>query len=222
MDATLLDFEDARNRMVDSQIRPNKVIDPRILRVMRELPRERFVPASLRPLAYADEDVPLGNGRALMEPMVLARLIQMTAPVAGERALVVGAGPGYGAAVLAACGVDVTALENDEALLGLARQLLPTLAPAVVIVEGTLASGWPSGAPWDIILIEGAVRDIPAPIGMQLRPNGGRLVTVSIGHGASGKAVLAEPTPAGLSVRPVFDCATPLIPSLLPEPGFVF
>ena len=115
--------------MVDSQIRPNKVVDPRILRAMRELPRERFVPTALRSLAYADEDVPLGNGRALMEPMVLARLVQIAAPVAGERVLVVGAGGGYGAAVLAACGANVTALEEDEALLGLARQLLPAIAP---------------------------------------------------------------------------------------------
>jgi protein-L-isoaspartate(D-aspartate) O-methyltransferase len=222
MDAALFDFEDARNRMVDSQIRPNKVIDPRILGAMRELPRERFVPARLRSLAYADEDVPLGNGRALMEPMVLARLIQMAAPVAGERALVVGAGGGYGAAVLAACGANVTALEEDGALLGLARQVLPAIAPAVAIVEGKLAAGWPPGAPWDIILIEGAVRDIPAALGAQLRPDGGRLVTVHVGHGASGKAVLAEPTPAGLRAQPVFDCATPLIPSLLPEPAFVF
>ncbi len=222
MDAALFDFEDARNRMVDSQIRPNKVVDPRILRAMRELPRERFVPARMRALAYADEDVPLGNGRALMEPMVLARLIQMAAPVTGERALVVGAGPGYGAAVLAACDVNVTALEEDEGLLGVARQVLPTVAPAVTIVEGKLASGWLRGAPWDIILIEGAVRDIPPALGPQLHPASGRLVAVCIGRGSSGKAVLAEPTPVGLRAQPVFDCATPLIPSLLPEPGFVF
>ncbi len=222
MDAAPFDFEDARNRMVDSQIRPNKVVDPRILRAMRDLPRERFVPARLQSLAYADEDVPLGNGRALMEPMVLARLIQIAAPAAGERGLIVGAGPGYGAAVLAACGINVTALEEDEALLGVARQVLPAVAPAVAIVEGALASGWPPGAPWDIILIEGAVRDIPAALGAQLRPDGGRLVTVCAGHGTSGKAVLAEPTPVGLRAQPVFDCATTLIPSLLPEPGFVF
>lgn len=222
MDAALFDFEDARNRMVDSQIRPNKVVDPRILRAMRELPRERFVPARVQALAYADEDVPLGNGRALMEPMVLARLIQAAAPVGGERALIVGAGPGYGAAVLAACGVDVTALEEDEALLRVARQVLPTVAPSVTIIEGKLAAGWPRGAPWDIILIEGAVRDIPAALGGQLRADGGRLVAVRTGRGSTGKAVLAEPTPVGLRAQPVFDCSTPPIPSLLPEPGFVF
>jgi protein-L-isoaspartate(D-aspartate) O-methyltransferase len=99
-------FADARANMVDSQVRPNKVTDPRILHAMRTLPRERFLPPALASLAYADEDVPLGNGRVLMEPMVLARLLQIAAPMPGEVALVVGAGTGYGAAVLAACGPD--------------------------------------------------------------------------------------------------------------------
>ncbi len=107
-------------------------------------------------------------------------------------------------------------------MLGLAKQVLPEIAPAVQVVHGKLADGWAQGAPWDIILLEGAVRDIPAALGVQLRPDGGRLVTVCVGRGASGKAVLAEPTPAGLRAQPVFDCATPLIPNLLPEPGFVF
>jgi protein-L-isoaspartate(D-aspartate) O-methyltransferase len=218
----LLDFEDARNHMVDSQIRPNKVTDPRILNAMRRLPRERFLPPRLAALAYADEDVPLGNGRALMEPMVLARLIQLAAPTPGARALVAAAGTGYGAAVLAACGAEVTALEQDEDLLAIAGVALAAEAPSVALVSGPLTAGWPGGAPYDIILIEGAVRDIPEAIGRQLRPDAGRLVTVRTGHGSTGKAVLAEPTPAGIRAQPVFDCATPLIPALLPTPGFVF
>ncbi len=216
------DFEDARARMVDGQLRPNKVTDPRILRAMREIPRERFLPPRSRAFAYVDDDVPLGNGRALTEPLVLARLVQLAAPVAGERALVVGAGTGYGAAVLAACGVSVVALEEDEALLALAREVLPAVAPSVRLVQGPLAEGWPSGAPWDIIMIQGAVRDIPAALGPQLRPSVGRLVTVCAGHGSTGKAVIAELTPAGLHAQPVFDCATPLLPPLLPDPAFVF
>jgi protein-L-isoaspartate(D-aspartate) O-methyltransferase len=222
MDAVGLDFEDARNRMVDSQLRPNRVSDLRILGAMRALPRERFLPPDLGARAYTDEDVPLGGGRVLMEPMVLARLIQLAAPEAGERALVVAAGAGYGAAVLAACGASVTALEEDEGLLRAAHDALPVLAPGVRIVQGRLADGLADGAPWDLILLEGAVRDIPPALGAQLRPDGGRLVTVLTGRGATGRAVLAEPTPAGLRARPAFDCATPLLPSLLAEPGFVF
>ena len=82
-------FAEARNRMVDSQVRPNRVIDPRITGAMRRLPRERFLPPGLASLAYADEDVPLGNGRVLMQPMAIARLVQLAAPMRGEQALVV-------------------------------------------------------------------------------------------------------------------------------------
>ncbi|HEX5328255.1 MAG TPA: protein-L-isoaspartate O-methyltransferase [Acetobacteraceae bacterium] len=222
MDLAVFDFTDARNRMVDSQVRPNKVTDPRIIAAMRELPRELFLPARLRPLAYIDEDIPLGGGRVLMEPMVIARLVQLLAPTAGERALVLAAGVGYGAALLAACGVRVTALEDDQSLLALARPALESTAASVSLVVGPLAAGWPAGAPYDFILLEGSVSQIPPVLGRQLRADGGRLVTVISASGTLGQAVLAEPTPVGFSAQPVFDCATPAIPSLLPRPGFVF
>jgi protein-L-isoaspartate(D-aspartate) O-methyltransferase len=215
-------FADARNHMVDSQIRPNKVTDPRILGCMRRLKRERFLPPALAALAYADEDVPLGGGRFLMEPMVLARLIQLAAVVAGERALVVGAGAGYGAAVLSACGARVFALEEDPALLALAGPALTETAPGASLVAGKLEAGWPSGAPFDVILIEGAVRAVPPAIAAQLRIEGGRLVGVICGPGRTNQAVLAEATPAGLRAQPVFDCATPPLPMLLPAPAFHF
>ena len=171
-------FTEARNNMVDSQVRPNKVADPRILAAMRRLPRERFAPAGLASLVYADADVPLGRGRVLLAPMVIARLVQLTAVAEGERALVVAAGPGYGSALLASCGARVTALEDDPALLAQARLELAELAPGVSLISGPLAAGWPAGAPYDVILIEGAVVDIPRAVGEQLRRDGGKLVTI--------------------------------------------
>ncbi|MBV9251273.1 MAG: protein-L-isoaspartate O-methyltransferase, partial [Acetobacteraceae bacterium] len=138
------------------------------------------------------------------------------------RALVVGAGVGYGAALLAACGPRAIALEEDQDLLARARAALPALAPNVTLAAGPLAAGWPSGAPYDIILIEGAVRAIPPAIGKQLRQGGGRLVTVLRGDGPVSAAVLAEATPAGLRAQPMFDCATPELPSLRPAPAFEF
>lgn len=217
-----MDFAEARSNMVDSQVRPNKVNDPRIITAMRQLPRERFVRPAQASLAYADEDVPLGGGRVLIEPMVMARLLQLTAIDAGERALVVAAGTGYGAAVLAACGARVVALEDVAPLLAIAREMLAEFGPSVTLVSGPLASGWPPGAPYDVILIEGAVRFIPPAIGEQLHRETGRLVTVCADGGGTGQAVLAEVTAAGLRTQPMFDCATPPIPSLLPSPGFVF
>lgn len=215
------DFADARNRMVDSQIRPNKVTHGRILNAMREVPRERFVPPAMLARAYVDEDVPLGEGRHLMEPMVLARLLQLGLPRAGQRALVAAAGTGYSAAVLAACGLSVVALEPSAALRTSGQPVLAELAPTVEYVAGPLAEGWAKGAPYDLILIDGAVRDIPPALGAQLSREG-RIVTVRAGRGSTGKGVIAEPTSAGLHAQPMFDCSVPLIPDLLPKPGFVF
>ena len=215
-------FTEARNRMVDSQIRPNRVTDPRIIAAMRWLPRERFLPPALVSLAYIDEDIPLGNQRVLVEPLVTARLVQLAAANPGENALVVAAGVGYGAALLAACGPRVTALEEDPALLALARSTLAEIAPEVAVVSGPPASGWPAGAPYDVILIEGAAPAVPRAVGQQLRAPGGRLATVLRTNARTGQAVLAEATQAGLRAQPMFDCATPLIPSLAPAPAFVF
>ena len=215
-------FARARNHMVESQVRPNRVSDARILDAMRSLPRELFLPPHLSALAYVDDDVPLGNGRVLVEPMVIARLVQLARPMPGDRALVVAAGPGYGAAVLSACGARVTALEEDPTLLSLARSALTATAPEVTIVSGPLDTGWPSGAPFDVILIEGAVAAIPPALAEQLQQDGGRLVAVTRGDAGIGQAVLAEPTPVGLHAQAIFDCATPPIPSLLPARAFEF
>ena len=213
------DFTAARNLMVDGQLRPNKVSNPRILAAMRRLKREQFVPAAQSAFAYIDDDLKIAPGRALCKPLVLARLIQLAAPREGETALVVGAGTGYGAAVLAACGVHVTALEEDPALVAQGRQAVAG-AP-VSFVTGRLADGWAEGAPYDLVLIEGAVRAIPERLA-RLVSQHGRLVTVLAPAGAVSVAVLAEPTTGGLSVRPAFDAAAPLLPQLLPAPAFQF
>jgi protein-L-isoaspartate(D-aspartate) O-methyltransferase len=209
--------------MVDGQLRPNRVTDQRVIASMRQLPRERFVPPQLAPLAYIDDDLKLTNGRVLMRPMVLARLIQLAQPRQGETALIVGSGAGYGAAVLAACGVQVTALEQDPSLAALAQQAVAGAAssPAIAFVTGKLADGCPDRAPYDLVLIEGAVCAIPDRIGRQVAQNG-RLVTVLAPKGSVGVAVVAEPSAGGLSVRPAFDAATPYLPELLPAAAFTF
>jgi protein-L-isoaspartate(D-aspartate) O-methyltransferase len=215
-------FADARNCMVDSQIRPNRVADPRILSAMRRLPRERFLPANVWPLAYADQDVPLGNGRFMQEPMVLARLLQAANLRDKERVLVVGAGTGYGAAVLAACGCRVTALEEDPALLAIARSVLPIEAPEVTLVSGPLADGWPANGPYDLILIEGAVPQIAPALAAQTHQETGRILAAIHREGGITQAVIAEATAFGVGISPLFDCATPPIPSLRNAPIFAF
>jgi protein-L-isoaspartate(D-aspartate) O-methyltransferase len=221
MDRPAVAYETARNLMVDSQVRPNKVTDPRIIAAMRALPRERFVPPNLAPLAYSDSDVPLGRGRAMVEPMTIARLVQLAAVRDGDRVLVVGAGSGYGAALLAACGGRVTALEDDPDLLALARVALAGIA-GIALVTGGLGEGWAAGAPYDVVFIEGAVEDIPPALPAQMRGPAARLVAVRAAGGRVGQAVLGELSPGGLKLRPDFDCVAPLLPSLRRVPGFVF
>jgi protein-L-isoaspartate(D-aspartate) O-methyltransferase len=216
-----LDFTAARNQMVDTQLRPVQVSDVRILKAMRELPRERFVPESSATLAYADRGVKIGPGRVLIEPCTIARMLQSAAPQRGEKVLVVAAGTGYAAAVLATLGLEVTALEENPELAAEGARICAELAPAVRFETGPLSAGWEAGAPYDLIVIDGAVRLLPDALGRQLAASG-RLVTVLCPEGDVGRAVLAEASTHGLRARTQFDATTPLIPELSPEPGFTF
>jgi len=218
-----MDYADARKRMVDGQLRPNKVTDPRLLDAMRDLPRERFLPHAATARAYTDDDIPLPGGRAMMEPMVLARMVQLAAVRPGDRVLVAGAGTGYGAAVLARMGARVTAVEADAPLLELARAALPACVPAgAVRLEATdPVQGFAPAAPYDAILIEGEIPEIPPGLVDQLA-EGGRLVAV-IGIGRrQGKAVLGQKLGGSFSTVTAFDCATPSLPAFARRPGFVF
>jgi len=217
----LPDFTRARNLMVDGQLRPSSVNDQRVLAAMRDLPRERFVPKHLAAMAYIDDNLKIAPGRFMLKPLVQARLIQLAAPVTGETALVVGAGSGYGAAVLAACGAHVIALEEDAALVDLGRAALAESGAGVTLEAGSLADGWPARAPYDLVVIEGAVRAIPERLARQVAATG-RLVTI-IAPGAGGSyAVIAEPSAGGLAARPAFDATAPLLPALRPVPSFAF
>ncbi len=221
-----IDADRARQLMVDGQLRPNKVNDRRILDAMRTLPREIFVPPGQATLAYIDDAVKLGQGRVLTKPLVLARLIQLARPHAGETALIVGSATGYAAAVLALCGLQVFALEQAPSLIAMARVAWPRvqamdLAGTVSFIEGKLAEGHAAHAPYDLVFIDGAVPDIPPVIARQVAATG-RLVTVIAKQGISGVAVLAEPSVGSLRAQAAFDANTPLLPELTPTPSFSF
>lgn len=215
------DFADARRKMVDGQLTPARVRDKRIVDAMRALPRERFVFPDQQAIAYMDRDVPLGGGRVLMEPRILGRLVQITEPRAGERALVVGAGTGYGAALLAALGLSVTALEEEKRLLDLARVATVDAGYRIAFQHGRLADGLPGAEPFDLVLIEGAVEFIPDAIAANVAP-AGRLATVLVQGGDPGRGVLAEHSGARLRPWPHFDAATAVLPGFTHPPAFRF
>jgi protein-L-isoaspartate(D-aspartate) O-methyltransferase len=219
----MTDFALARRNMVDGQLRPNRVTNASLLSAVSELARERFLPEALRSIAYADDDVPLGNGRFLMEPMVLARLIQALQVQPGDKALVVASGRGYGAALLSRLVKSVVAVESDAALAGSAEQTIKDLG--IVNIKQTvtkLEDGAAADAPFNAILIEGAVHEIPRTILDQLA-EGGRLTTVRAAPaGVLGVAELVVKEGGVASGRPLFDAGTPALPGFAPAPRFTF
>ena len=219
----MTDFAVARRNMIDGQLRPNRVTNDRLLAAVGDLPRERFLPDALRAVAYADDDVPLGNGRFLMEPMVLGRLIQALQAQPEDRALVVGAGRGYGAALMSRLVKSVVAVESDAMLAAAAEQTAKELGlDRVRRVVGPMEAGAADAAPYDVILIEGAVRLVPDALLEQLA-EGGRLTTVLAGPpGAMGVAQLFIKQGGVTSGRALFEAGTPLLPGFTPPPRFTF
>lgn len=160
------DFSLARRVMVENQLRPQGVTDRGVLTAMGKVERERFVPEKARALAYFDRSLNLGDGRSMMPPAALGRLLTEAGPRAGQRALVIGSGTGYSAAVLREIGLEVVALERSDALASTAS------AAGVETVVGELAKGWPKAAPYDLILLDGAAEEIPEALGKQLASGG--------------------------------------------------
>ncbi len=219
----MTDFVLARRNMVEGQLRPNRVTSVPLLEAIGDLPRERFLPDALRAVAYADDDVPVGGGRFLMEPMVLARMIQALQPSAGQGALVVASGCGYGAALLGRLVKSVVALEGDVSLARASEQTIKSLNMANVRqMAGNPEQGAASAGPFDVILVEGAVRLIPQALLDQLA-EGGRLAAVIAGPpGTMGVATLVLKEGDVTSSRPLFEAGTPPLPGFAPPPRFTF
>jgi protein-L-isoaspartate(D-aspartate) O-methyltransferase len=217
-----MDFAAARLNMVESQLRTNRIVDARLVDAMSALPREAFVPPHLRAIAYVDEDIALGDGRYLMEPMVFARLVQSAQLAPGAHVLLVGSGCGYGAAVLARMGMLVTALDSDKKYVGATRSACAANgADTVASAEGSLAEGWAAAGPYDAIMFEGGIGDLPPAYAAQVK-EGGRILAVVAGGDRQGKATVWQKFAGSLTARGLFDAATPVLPGLSRVPGFVF
>jgi len=218
----MTDFTTARLNMVESQLRTNKVTDLPLIDAFETVPRELFVPEPLRGIAYIDEDVALGGGRFVMEPRVLARLLQAAQPGPEDVALDLGCGSGYATAILSRLVATVVALEDDAALAAAANRTLGELEiDNAVVVEGRLTEGYPKQAPYNVILLGGAVSEVPAAIADQLA-EGGRLVTVVSAGPGLGRATLMRRDGGLISSRVLYDAALPVLPGFEAEPGFVF
>ena len=223
----MTDFDAMRHNMVESQIRPNKVVDPRLIAALSTLPRERFVPENFAGVAYVDEDLQIAPGRYLMEPAVLAQMIQAANIADADTVLDVGCGTGYSTAVIAQLAGTAIGLESDDALNARASELLVELGiDNAVVVSGDLAAGHSGQAPYDVIILNGAVPNVPEALLGQLAENG-RLVAVLADpalrdRSHAGRVTMFLRSPSGVAQRPLFDAAVPALPGFARETGFVF
>ncbi|MER8749368.1 protein-L-isoaspartate O-methyltransferase [Mesorhizobium sp. M1050] len=211
------DFSELRVKMVDGQVRTTDVTSAPLLEAMLVVPREAFVGAAQRDLAYIDEDIRIATGadgaRYLMEPSPLAKLIQLAEIKSTDSALDVGCGTGYASAILSRLARSVVALESDSALAETARTTLSSLGCSnVTVVQGALPQGHAAQAPYDVIFVGGSVAEVPVPLLDQLA-EGGRLVAVE-GQGNSGLARLFFKAGGVVTGRRAFNAA------IKPLPGF--
>lgn len=218
----MTDFVQARRTMVDSQIRTNDVTEARVVDAFLTVPREAFVPPAKQGLAYLDADLVVGGEggpRYLIQPMYLAKLIQAAGVKPTDSVLDIGTATGYSAAILAELAGKVVALESDEGLAQAARAALADNSKVTVTV-GPLEQGAAGAGPYDVILIEGAVEEVPAALFASLK-EGGRLVAV-VGRGRSGRATIFVKVGSDNAGRIAFDASLPALPGFAKAPVFSF
>jgi protein-L-isoaspartate(D-aspartate) O-methyltransferase len=222
----MVDFAKARTTMVDCQIRTIDVTEYDVLDAFSSVPREQFVPDHLKPLAYIDEDILVSakgaEPRYVMEAGPLARLLQLAEIAATDRVLDVGATTGYSAALLSQLAASVVALESDADLAAAAQANLATLGvDNVEVVVGPLTAGCPDKAPFNVILIEGSVEQIPDALYQQLA-EGGRIVAVAGSHGLAARATVYTRSGESVSGRPAFNTHIRPLPGFAQPKAFVF
>ena len=208
-----------RHAMVSSQLRTNAVSDPRVVAAMGSVPREAFLPAGAAAIAYRDTAIPLGHARAANTPLATGRLLTEAELEGGDRVLLVGAAGGYTAAVLAGIVAHVTALESDAALLAIAREALAGV-PNVSVFEGPLAAGCQANAPYDLLVVDGAVETLPATLVEQVRP-GGRVVTGLVERGVM-RLAAGRKTAGGFGLAAFADADCVVLPGFARPQGFRF
>ncbi len=217
-----MNIEQARFNMIEQQIRPWDVLDPKVLTLLAKLKREDFVPAAYRDLAFADLEIPLGEGQVMLPPRVEARLLQELGIKKTDRVLEIGTGSGYMAALLAASAEHVTTLEIRPSLAAIARENLQRSGVDNVTVEvANGLSGWSQRAPFDAILVSGALPEVPAALLKQLRV-GGRLAVI-VGEAPVMEAQLITCTAEGVfNTINVFETVMPSLDGASPSAGFSF
>ena len=216
-------FAKLRKAMVDSQIRPNKVIDERVIRAFSNVPRELFVSRQMQELAYIDEDIQLSGGRVIIEAMVMARMIQAMKLTPSDNVMCIGAGTGYGAAILSSLAASVIAIETRTQMVEKAQQIVAGLDIGnVAVVKSRLQDGYPSEAPYQSIIIEGGVEYVPQVLFDQLS-DGGHMVSVLRPQGLDvGEATIWHKRNGHVTPKALFTAQVPVLDEFKLKPKFMF
>ena len=216
-------FEVARKAMIDSQIRPNKVIDERVIEAFATIPREAFVPRSLRDVAYVDEDLSLSGGRFIIEAMVMARLLQALSLKPESNVLLIGAGTGYSAALLSQLCASVIAIDNRGPAVEKAQDILSQMEIGnVAVLKGKLTEGYPNEGPYDAIIIEGGVEVMPEALLTQLAPNGQCASIWRASPSAQGEASIWSRAGGQFVRRSLFNAQVPTLNEFKAKEEFAF
>jgi protein-L-isoaspartate(D-aspartate) O-methyltransferase len=219
----MIDYATARHNMVESQIRTNKVTDEAIISAFETVPREQFVPKGLQGIAYVDEDLHLGGGRHLMEPMVLARLLQIATPGPDDVALDIGCATGYSTAILSKLVGTVVGLDDDAGLVDSGNKCLSDLQiDNTALIAGPTEQGYAKQAPYDLIVFAGSVEVVPDAILAQLADHGRLLAVVRSADGEPGRATIYQRSGTQTGHRVVFDANVPALPGFRRAQEFVF
>lgn len=208
-----------RHAMVSSQLRTNAVSDQRIVAAMASIPREDFLPADLRAIAYRDTAIAVGGGRSINPPLATARLLTEAQLLASDHVLLIGAGGGYAAAILAEVVTRVTAVESDPKLLAIARTALAD-AKNVAVIDGPLDQGWAADGPYDVLVVDGAVECLPDALIEQVRP-GGRVVAGLVERGLT-RLAAGRRSAGGFGLVAFVDSECVALPGFAPDPVFRF
>lgn len=222
---TLQNFEKARENMVLSQLQPSGVVSEQVMEAYKAVPREMFVPNALRGVSYLDDDIQLGGGRTLMEPLLHALMLQDAGLTSADKVLDIAGATGYSAAVLAHVAGSVVAVEQEEKLLQDANNHWKTLglSEKIMPVVGDHAGGYVSGAPYKAIIVNGAVADVPAALLAQLAEGGALYAILMPRDSAMGKVVAIRQDKTGaISQKVLGEGVTNYAPGFVPQQGFIF
>ena len=217
------DFAELRRTMVDTQLRPCNVSGSLLLRAFLTIARELFVTEADQAVAYCDDCLELGQGRFMLPPSLLGQLIQALDPKVNENILTIGCGTGYAATILGYLSKQVTALEDNDSMARAAEQNLSQCNSCnVQVVVGPVTKGWAADAPYDAILIEGAVPEVPAALFKQLTEQGRIVVILQHSENKLGTAYLFQRQGEGISKRQLFKAACPTLQEFSATPEFRF